>query len=112
MTLGETLTAVWQQALADEKPFVELEGKRCRVEKTSGKRLRTVSFDYGAHRMIGIEQNPRTASRWAEMARQGQRIMQVQLPGTVRRQRQRGQAGTLSRVVRAGTARVRTINDE
>src|SRR5947208_12349812 len=81
MTLGETLTAVWQQALADEKPFVELEGKRCRVEKTSGKRLRTVSFDYGAHRMIGIEQNPRTASRWAELARQGQRIMQLSFQG-------------------------------
>jgi len=76
MTLGETLIAVWQQALADEKPFVELEGKRYRVEKTSGKRLRTVTFDYGAHRLTGIEQNPRTASRWAELARQGKRIMQ------------------------------------
>ena len=81
MTLGETLIAVWQQTLADEKPLVELEGKRCRVEKTSGKRLRTVSFDYGAHRMTGIEQNPRTASRWAELARQGKRIMQFSFQG-------------------------------
>src|SRR5437016_11522478 len=71
MTLEETLTAVWQQTLADEKPFVELEGKRCRVEKTSGKRLRTVSFDYGAHRVTGIEQNPRTASRWRSWLARG-----------------------------------------
>ncbi|PYV26587.1 MAG: hypothetical protein DMG27_06350 [Acidobacteria bacterium] len=81
MTLGETLIAVWHQALADERPAVELEGKRHRVEKTSGKRLRTVSFDYGAHRITGIEQNPRTASRWAELARQGRRIMQFSFQG-------------------------------
>ena len=37
MTLGETLIAVWQQALSDEKPFVELEGKRYRVEKPARK---------------------------------------------------------------------------
>ena len=81
MTLGETLIEVWQQVLAHGKPSVELEGKRYRVEKTSGKRLRTVSFDYDAQHITGIEQNPRTTSRWAELARQGQRIMQFSFDG-------------------------------
>jgi len=30
---------------------------------------------------VGIEQNPKTASRWAELARQGNRIMQFRCSG-------------------------------
>ena len=70
------MLAVWRQALVDEKPVVEIDGQRCRVSKTPSKRLRTVMFDYGEHRITGIEQNPRTTSRWAELARRGERIMQ------------------------------------
>ena len=81
MTLAETLIAVWQQALADEKPVVELDAKRYRVQKTRAKGLRSVDFEYGGHRLTGIEQNPRTASRWAELARKGQRIMQFSSAG-------------------------------
>jgi hypothetical protein len=81
MTLEETMIAVWQQALADGKPEVDLDGRGYRVERTRAKRLRTVTFDYGGHHITGIEQNPRTASRWAELAQQGQRIMQFSVGG-------------------------------
>lgn len=81
MTLGETLIAVWQQALADEKPAVELNDTRYQVTKTRSKRLRTLRFSYGEYQIDGIEQNPNTTSRWAALAREGQRIMQFSFQG-------------------------------
>ena len=81
MTLEETVIAVWRQALLEEKPVVELDGERYRVTKTPSKRLRTVAFDYAGHAITGIEQNPRTSSRWAELARDGKRIMQFSVQG-------------------------------
>jgi hypothetical protein len=81
MTLGETFLAVWQQAMVEEKHSVELSGKTYAVRKTRSKGLRTVEFDYEGHHLTGIEQNPQTASRWAELARQGQRVMQFSFQG-------------------------------
>ncbi len=79
MTLGETLVSVWQQALAEGMSAVELEGKSYRVGATRAKKLRTVEFTYGTHRIDGIEQNPETSSRWAALAREGKRVMQFSL---------------------------------
>jgi hypothetical protein len=76
MTLGETLVNVWQQALVEEAKAVELGGRSYRVTRTSSHRLRAVDFDYQDHRITGIEQNPDTGSRWAALARQGERVMQ------------------------------------
>ena len=76
MTLEQTLISVWQQALIDEKSVIEIGDVPYRAAKTSSKRLRSVDFDYGEWRISGIEQNPQTASRWADLARKGQRIMQ------------------------------------
>jgi len=81
MTLPEALLAVWQQALVEEKKEVELEGATYRVVPTRKKKLRAVDFEYGAHRLTGIEQNPETKSRWAQLARKGQRIMQFSCQG-------------------------------
>lgn len=81
MTLGETLVAVWQQALAEGKSDVRLEGKSYPVETTRAKRLRTVEFGYVSDRLTGIEQNPKTGSRWALLARKGKRIMQFSCRG-------------------------------
>jgi hypothetical protein len=44
--------------------------------KHSGKKLRTVRFDYAGCCLDGIEQNPATASQWAALARGGKRVMQ------------------------------------
>lgn len=81
MTLAETLVAVWQQALAEEKSTVIAAGESHRVEKTRAKKLRTVDFAFESHRLTGIEQNPQTKSRWAALARQGKRIMQFSCEG-------------------------------
>lgn len=76
MSLGETLVAVWLQALSEGRREVELEGQRCPVTRTRSKDLRVVSFSHGVNRFEGIEQNPETKSRWAALARSGSRIMQ------------------------------------
>ena len=81
MALGETLIAVWQQALAEAKPAVELNDQRYRVTKTRSKGLKTVRFSYGGNQLDGIEQNPDTTSRWAALARQGKQIMQFSFQG-------------------------------
>ena len=76
MTLGEALISVWQQALADGKAAVELDGKCYRVTVSRAKKLRMVEFAHSNHSIVGIEQNPKTSSRWALMARRGKRVMQ------------------------------------
>ena len=81
MTLGETLISVWRQALGDRREGIELEGRTYPVTVSKGKGLHMVEFDVGPNRIIGIEQNPRTTSRWAELARQGRRIMQFSHAG-------------------------------
>lgn len=81
MTLGEILVEVWRQALVDELPEVEVATRRSRVGRTRNQGLRVVSFRYQEHAIEGIEQNPHTASRWAKLAQQGQRIMQFSMNG-------------------------------
>ncbi len=81
MTLGEAMIFAWQQALGEGRDEVELEGKTYRVTVLRSKGLRVVEFEFGLHAIVGIEQNPKTASRWAELARQGNRIMQFRCSG-------------------------------
>jgi len=79
MTLGETLVSVWQQALVEEASVVDIGGRSYRVTRTRSRGLRAVEFEYEGHRLSGIEQNPDTGSRWAALARQGERVMQFSL---------------------------------
>jgi len=81
MTLAESMVAVWQQTFDGGRFAVELEGQRYPIWRTRTKKLRTVEFDYGGQRISGIEQNPATTSRWAELARGGKRIMQFSVAG-------------------------------
>ncbi|HUI41436.1 MAG TPA: hypothetical protein VL523_05660 [Terriglobia bacterium] len=76
MSLSDSLLSVWRQSLAEELPEVELGGQRFRVGRTRVRGLRTVDFEYEGRALTGIEQNPDTGSRWAALARQGQRVMQ------------------------------------
>ncbi len=75
-SLAAALVSVWQQVMVDNKEQVELEGGSFPVTKTKGKRLRQVQFSVAGRVLLGVEQNPRTTSRWAQMARRGARIMQ------------------------------------
>ena len=81
MTLGETLISVWQQALGDGREYIDLEGETYPLTTSKAKGLRMVEFNVGPYRVLGIQQNPKTASRWAELAREGKRIMQFRCKG-------------------------------
>jgi len=81
MTLGDTLISTWRQALSEGRDDIELEGETYPVTVSRAKGLRMVDFNVGPYRMVGIEQNPRTESRWAELARAGNRIMQFRCKG-------------------------------
>ena len=81
MTLEQALVAVWRQALAENANLVELEGRRYPVRRTARRRLRQVDFEFAGEALRGIEQNPETQSRWAEMARAGKKVMQFTAGG-------------------------------
>ena len=84
MKLEEALVAVWRQTLKENANLVELGGRSYPVHRTQRKRLRQVDFAFEGQALRGIEQNPETSSRWAELARKGARVMQftVVQPGT------------------------------
>ena len=74
--LEETLISDWQQALAENAKSVKLEDRSFSVRRTSRSRLREVDFQFEGHQLRGLEQNPETASHWAQLARQGKKVMQ------------------------------------
>jgi hypothetical protein len=76
MKLEEALVAVWRQALEENANLVELDGQRFPVRRTARQRLRQVDFEFEKETLRGLEQNPTTRSRWAEMARAGTKVMQ------------------------------------
>jgi len=76
VTLEETLLEIWRQALVEGSSEIEVDGRRLRVRPTAKRRLKEVDFSFEGRRLRGIEQNPETGSRWAEMARRGAKIMQ------------------------------------
>ena len=76
MTLEEALVKVWRQAMIDGAAEVELNGATFRVHETPRKRLRQVDFIFEGESLRGLEQNPNTDSRWAQLARAGHKVMQ------------------------------------
>lgn len=74
--LSEALLSVWQQVMVDKKDAVEMGGEVLPVRRTGSKRLRCVTFTLEGRSITGVEQNPRTTSKWAQMARRGALIMQ------------------------------------
>jgi uncharacterized membrane protein len=76
MTLEEALLSVARQALAEKREVVELEAKQYQVRRTAKKGLRQIDFAFDGHLLRGLEQNPQTSSRWAQLARAGKRVMQ------------------------------------
>jgi len=46
------------------------------VRLTPKRRLRQVDFVFNKNDIRGVEQNPETKSRWAQMARSGKKVMQ------------------------------------
>ena len=75
-SLEQTLIDVWRQVLVDDAPIVMLGAERYPVRRTPARGLRQVDFVVEGKKIRGLEQNPSTNSRWAQMARSGKKVMQ------------------------------------
>jgi hypothetical protein len=73
--ISQLLAEVARQVF-DGAARVETPGGSWRVGRTTRQGLRRVEFEAEGRRLIGIEQNPSTGSRWAKLARAGRRVMQ------------------------------------
>ena len=76
LSFEETLIEVWRQSLVEGAEAVELGVARFPVRRTPKQGLRQVDFIFDGKEIRGLEQNPRTKSRWAQMARSGKKVMQ------------------------------------
>jgi hypothetical protein len=75
-SLEELLIEVWRQALVENAKAVELGSERYPVKRTPKRGPRQVDFVFEGNEIRGLEQNPRTKSRWAQLARSGSKVMQ------------------------------------
>ena len=76
ISFEEALIDVWRQVLVENVDVVVLGTKRYLVRLTPKRRLREVDFVFDGNEIRGLEQNPETKSRWAQMARAGEKVMQ------------------------------------
>lgn len=72
----QTLVEVWRQALVENVKAVKVGGESYPVRRTPKRGLRQVDFTLDGHEFRGLEQNPETKSRWAQLARSGKKVMQ------------------------------------
>ncbi len=68
--------SVWRQALVEKSRSVTLDGAVYSVRRTAKHKLAQVDFELSGEPFRGLEQNPQTASRWAQLARKGAKVMQ------------------------------------
>jgi len=76
ISFEQALIDVWRQVLIEDAKAVELGSERYPVRQTPTSRLRQVDFEFEGSKLRGLEQNPTTKSRWAQMARSGKKVMQ------------------------------------
>ena len=76
ISFEQALIEVWRQALVENAKVVVLGADRYPVRLTPKRRLRQVDFVFDGNKIRGLEQNPETKSRWAQMARAGKMVMQ------------------------------------
>src|ERR1700730_15447708 len=79
--LSGGLLRVWRQALVEGKKRVTVGDDSYPVQRTAKRKLAQVDFEFAGQRIRGLEQNPATASRWAELARNGAKVMQFLIGG-------------------------------
>ncbi len=76
LSFEQALVEVWRQTLVENAKVVELGTERYSVRRTPKRGLRQVDFLFDGNEIRGLEQNPETKSRWAQMARAGKKVMQ------------------------------------
>jgi hypothetical protein len=72
----ECIVSVWKQALVESAKRVAVGGDSYAVRRTAKGKLAQVDFEFQGEPMRGLEQNPKTQSRWAQIARKGEKVMQ------------------------------------
>ena len=70
------MLAVWRQALVEKANTVRLGEQSYRVQQTAKRGLAQIDFECEGQPLRGLEQNPQTSSRWAQLARRGAKVMQ------------------------------------
>ena len=70
------IVSVWKQALVESAKRVMVGGDTYSVRRTAKSKLAQVDFEFQGEPIRGLEQNPRTQSRWAQLARKGEKVMQ------------------------------------
>src|SRR6266852_596964 len=76
LSFEQTLIEVWRQALMENAKAVKVGRESYPVRGTPKRGLRQVDFTFDGKEIRGLEQNPETKSRWAQMARSGKKVMQ------------------------------------
>ena len=76
LSFEQALIEVWRQTLVENAKVVEVGADRFPVKDTPKRRMRQVDFIFEGNEIRGLEQNPDTRSRWAQMARSGKKVMQ------------------------------------
>jgi hypothetical protein len=79
--LDQAMISVWRQALVEEAHRVTLGEQTYSARRTAKRGLTQVDFEAAGQAMRGLEQNPQTTSRWAQMARKGAKAMQFLVAG-------------------------------
>jgi hypothetical protein len=79
--LDEALLRIWRQALVEKAKRVKLGDDSFAVRSTPKSGLAQVDFEFAGQSIRGLEQNPATGSRWAELARKGAKVMQFLMGG-------------------------------
>src|SRR5580704_17369921 len=70
------ILSVWKQALVDSAKRVTIGGDSYSVRRTAKSRLAQVDFEFQGEPIRALEQNPKTQSRWAQLAAKGEKVMQ------------------------------------
>jgi hypothetical protein len=76
ISFEQALVEVWRQALVYDAKTVILGAELFPVRRTPKRGLRQVDFTFDGNEIRGLEQNPQTKSRWAQLARSGKKVMQ------------------------------------
>jgi hypothetical protein len=76
LSMEEAFVSVAEQVLVQNRKIVTVAGDTFSVISTPKQKLKQVNFRLDGRDFRGLQQNPATKSRWAEMARSGERVMQ------------------------------------
>ena len=76
ISLEDALLNVWRESLVENKKTVTLEQESFPIRSTAKRKLKQIDFQFDGKDLRGLEQNPDTKSRWAEMARNCKKVMQ------------------------------------